>query len=231
MLQYAMRFVLTALFAFVAALVPGAGSAEPLLHDPLPASYDDLPIGPSTNVAYWADDVLHVGSRSIETRIPADHPARRDHRRGSAERAVRQSLVPRYRQSPEGAADVRPHRGAADLRQRTVDHVARRATHGDHRRQARRPLSRRDLRRRRALDRRHLPKSPDDRVRRRDQRHLAAQHRQPRSGLLQPGSSRTAPAETGPPSDPGGWRHRRGNLRRGMAAWPDDPRVHPARAE
>jgi len=75
-----MRLVVVVLSALLAALVPSAapgeevaaietGSLEPVPYDPLPASYDELPVGPPTTVAFWNDGVLCVGDHAIETRF------------------------------------------------------------------------------------------------------------------------------------------------------------------
>ena len=59
--------VLVAAVALPAA--PAEAGYKPVPYDPLPTSYDQLPLGPATTLAWWQAGTLHAGGTTIRTRL------------------------------------------------------------------------------------------------------------------------------------------------------------------
>ena len=64
------RFVAALLAAALAlAAAPAQAGYTPVPYDPLPTSYDQLPLGPATTLAWWQASTLHAGGTTMPTRL------------------------------------------------------------------------------------------------------------------------------------------------------------------
>ena len=67
------RPLVAALLAAAVALpaAPAEAGYTPMPYDPLPTSYEQLPLGPATTLAWWQANKLHAGGTTIRTRLHA----------------------------------------------------------------------------------------------------------------------------------------------------------------
>ena len=67
------RPLLAALLAAALAVpsAPAGAGYTPVPYDPLPTSYEQLPLGPATTLAWWQASTLHAGGTTIRTHLHA----------------------------------------------------------------------------------------------------------------------------------------------------------------
>ena len=67
MIRPLLAALLTAALALPAA--PAEAGYTPVPYDPLPTSYEQLPLGPATTLAWWQAGTLHAGGTTIRTQL------------------------------------------------------------------------------------------------------------------------------------------------------------------